>query len=211
MKKIFKNTIIIILFFVLGAGMIKAGTIFFHGYEMYKTALNEVSIEKKIEELQNQENYIEIEEISPEFLKKIVLSEDKRFNKHPGFDILATTRAMASNIKAGSFIQGGSTITQQLAKNLYFSFEKRMERKVAEVLVAFKLEKQYTKEEILEFYCNEIYFGENCYGIEAAANHYYNVEPMNLNEEQIDALVQTIKSPNDSNPNAILASTKKAM
>lgn len=211
MKKLVVKIILIVLLLIIGIGGIKAGTIFYKGYEMYKTAIDEVKIEDKIRELKEKEDYVSLQDIAPEFLKELVLSEDKRFKDHSGFDFIATSRAMANNIKAGSFIQGGSTITQQLSKNLYFTFEKRLERKVAEVLVAFDLEKKYSKEEILEYYCNVIYFGENCYGIKAAANHYYGIEPLELKEENIEILVNTIKSPNDSNPNAIAAMSEKAM
>ena len=82
---------------------------------------------------------------------------------------------------------------------------------MAEVLVAFELEKKYTKEEILEYYCNVIYFGEGCYGIKAAANHYYGIDPLELKDESIEILVNTIKSPNDSNPNVIEGMNEKAM
>jgi membrane peptidoglycan carboxypeptidase len=103
---------------------------------------------------------------------------------------------------AGRFEQGGSTITQQLAKNMYFSFEKKYERKVAELFVAFQLEKELTKDEILELYCNIAYYGEGCYGLKQAAEHYYGVDPLELSEVQIVALVWTLKSPNNYNPNA---------
>lgn len=211
MKKLVVKIILIILLLIIGIGGIKVGTIFYNGYEMYKAAIDEVKIEDKIGEIKEKDDYVSLKDIAPEFLKELILSEDKRFMEHSGFDFMATTRAMANNIKARSFIQGGSTITQQLSKNLYFTFEKRFERKVAEVLVAFELEKKYTKEEILEYYCNVIYFGEGCYGIKAAANHYYGIDPLELKDESIEILVNTIKSPNDSNPNVIEGMNEKAM
>ena len=84
---------------------------------------------------------------------------------------------------------------------MYFDFDKNFERKVAEVFVAFHLEKDYTKDEILEMYLNCIYFGENCYGIKEAANHYYGAVPDNMSKAQADSLVITIKCPNLYNPN----------
>ncbi|MGB4984723.1 MAG: biosynthetic peptidoglycan transglycosylase, partial [Erysipelotrichaceae bacterium] len=128
-------------------------------------------------------------------------SEDKRFYTHPGFDVIAIIRATYNNIKARGFVQGGSTITQQLAKNMYFSFEKTLERKVGELLMALKMERELTKNEIMELYINIIYFGEECYGIKEAARHYYNVDVNKLDLKQMKILVETIKSPSAFNPN----------
>ena len=96
-------------------------------------------------------------------------------------------------------MEGGSTITQQLAKNLYFTFDKKLERKVAELFVAFQLEHMLTKDEILELYCNVVYFGEGCYGLQEASEHYYNISSDELSVEQASALAFTIKRPNYNN------------
>lgn len=183
--------------------LIKVAPIVIGGYDLYKEAVMNQSLEDKITEIKNDENYISIDEVSPEFLDLIIQSEDHRFYSHNGIDLLATTRAMYHNLKAHAFVQGGSTITQQLAKNLYFSFEKRYERKIAELFVAFDLEKLLTKQDILELYCNVIYFGEGCYGLNEATEHYYNISPNQLSTSQSVALIKTIKSPNHYNPNAL--------
>ena len=108
---------------------------------------------------------------------------------------------LLKNVVARSTVEGGSSITQQLAKNMYFSFEKRYERKVAELFVAFDLEKSASKDDILEMYCNIAYFGEGCYGLREATLHYYNLEPLEISTEQAASLVKTLKSPNYYNPN----------
>ncbi|WP_167957409.1 biosynthetic peptidoglycan transglycosylase [Anaerosporobacter faecicola] len=172
------------------------------GYHMYQKAMEEESIEDKVQEIRQKATFIPLDQIPEEYLTALVKSEDQRYYSHHGFDYIATARAMVNNIKARAFKEGGSTITQQLAKNMYFSFEKKLERKVAELFVAKDLERKLSKEEILELYCNVIYFGEDCYGIKEAANHYYGIEPAELSEDQIKALVYTIKSPNNYNPNA---------
>lgn len=179
----------------------KAMPVISSGYKMYQSAVKENSVEKVVDNIKEKEGYVNLDTIPKDYIKELLQSEDKRFYYHLGIDPIATTRAMFNNVVAGSFVQGGSTITQQLAKNMYFSFEKKLERKVAEVFVAFELERNYSKDEILELYLNVIYFGEGCYGVKEAANHYYGVEPQNLNEEQIGELVFTIKSPNNYNPN----------
>jgi membrane peptidoglycan carboxypeptidase len=204
LMKIKKVRISILVLALIGlvAGIIKISPIVVTGYEMYKTAIETMSISDKVEEIRQDENYITFDEIPEEYINQVLKSEDKRFYYHLGFDPISTTRAMANNIMAGRFEQGGSTITQQLAKNMYFSFEKKYERKVAELFVAFQLEKELTKDEILELYCNIAYYGEGCYGLKQAAEHYYGVDPLELSEVQIVALVWTLKSPNNYNPNA---------
>lgn len=202
-RKLLYGVLVFCLVCVIAIGCLVT-PIIIRGYDMYKAAVTEVSIDEKIAEIRSDEDYLTLEQISREYLTSLVKSEDKRFYKHSGFDYLATTRAMMNNVKARAFKEGGSTITQQLAKNMFFSFEKKFERKIAELFVVNKLEEKLTKDEILELYCNAIYFGENCYGIKEAANHYYGVEPIELNSEQVDALVYTIKSPNNYNPNANL-------
>lgn len=171
------------------------------GYDMYKDATTHTSLQVRIERLKSDENYVSLEAISPEFLTQVIESEDRRFYTHNGINLISTTRALLKNVMAGSTVEGGSSITQQLAKNMYFSFEKRYERKVAELFVAFDLEKIATKDEILEMYCNIAYFGEGCYGLREATLHYYNLEPLQISSEQAASLVKTLKSPNYYNPN----------
>lgn len=202
MKKKFIWLFSVILLSVFLLGITKIAPILSNGYEMYQEAINKNSVESVVDQIKAKEGYITLEYIPEDYIKELLESEDKRFFYHFGMDPIATARAMYHNIKAGAMKEGGSTITQQLAKNMYFSFEKKLDRKVAEVFVAFELEKKLTKNEILELYLNVIYFGEGCYGVKEAANHYYGVEPESLNEEQIGELVFTIKSPNNYNPNA---------
>jgi len=171
------------------------------GYDMYKDATTHTSLDIRIERLKSDENYVTLEAISPEFLVQVIESEDRRFYTHNGINLISTTRAMLKNVAAGSTVEGGSSITQQLAKNMYFTFEKRYERKVAELFVAFDLEKRASKDDILEMYCNIAYFGEGCYGLREATRHYYNLEPLEISTEQAASLVKTLKSPNYYNPN----------
>ncbi len=202
-RKLLYGVLVVCLACMIAVGCLVTPVII-RGYDMYKAAVTAVSIDEKVAEIRSDEDYLPLEQISDEYLTSLVKSEDKRFYNHSGFDYLATARAMMNNVRARAFKEGGSTITQQLAKNMFFSFEKKLERKVAELFVVRELENRLSKDEILELYCNVIYFGENCYGIKEAANHYYGVEPSELNSDQVDALVYTIKSPNNYNPNAKL-------
>lgn len=197
MRKAILISVTILVLFILQL----CAPILIDGYTMYKEAITKEDLTTLVQEIKQDENYTTLDQISPEYLSSLIESEDRRFYSHNGLDLVALSRATINNIKAGRLKEGGSTITQQLAKNLYFSFEKRFERKVAELFVVYELESHYSKDEILELYVNIIYFGENCYGIKEASLHYFNKLPNELNQFEISALVYTIKSPNNYNPN----------
>ncbi|MCU0832458.1 MAG: penicillin-binding protein, partial [Rhizobiaceae bacterium] len=112
-------------------------------------------------------------EMSPFIPKAVIAIEDRRFMSHFGVDPIGLARAMVTNVMAGRLVQGGSTLTQQLAKNLFLEPERTIERKVQEVLLALWLERQYTKDQILELYLNRVFFGSNAYGVEAASRRYF--------------------------------------
>jgi len=125
----------------------------------------------------------------------IVAIEDHRFYQHFGFDIIGFTRAMATNIVKGRLVQGGSSLSQQLAKNLFLKPERTFERKVQELVLAFWLETQYTKEQILELYLNRVYFGANAYGVDAAAQRYFKKSARELNLGEAAILAGLVKAP----------------
>ena len=177
MKKILKLIIIIILIILaISSVYIKKG------YDMYKNAIEKISIEEKIEQIKKKKNYTEISEM-PDMYKNAVLAvEDHRFYKHKGIDIISIGRAVVNDIKAKGFEEGGSTITQQLAKNIYFTQEKKIERKIAEVFMSVELEKNLKKDEILELYLNTSYFGDGKYTVREASKHYFNKEPSEMND-----------------------------
>ena len=146
------------------------------GYSMYKEAIEKSTIEEKIEEIQNKESYTKFSELPDMYVKAVISVEDKRFCEHGGIVVIAIGRAFINDIKTMSYAEGGSTITQQLAKNMYFTQEKRIDRKIAEVFVAFDIERQYSKEEIFELYVNSIYFGDGYYTVKEACEGYFNKE-----------------------------------
>ena len=119
----------------------------YRGYERYRDALEAVSLDKKVAEIQSNPSYTPITDLPQVYLDAVVAVEDKRFYKHPGFDIISIGRAVKNDIEAGQLIEGGSTITQQLAKNMYFSQERSITRKAAELFMALKLERNYDKKE----------------------------------------------------------------
>ena len=129
------------------------------------------------------------------YKKAVVAVEDHRFYKHFGIDIIAIGRATFNDLRAFSFVEGGSTITQQLAKNQYFTQEKKITRKIAETMLAFKLEKEYEKDEILELYINTIYFGNGYYGIKEASMGYFGKLPKDLTDSECIMLAGIPNAP----------------
>lgn len=144
------------------------------GFFSYKVEIDNKSLIYKINSIKNNRNYVKLENIDKKFLDSIVAIEDHRFYSHGALDYISICRATLNNIKAKRVVEGGSTITQQLAKNLCLSNEKSFKRKFKEVLLAFELEKRYSKEEILELYVNVINFGDGNIGIGQATKGYFS-------------------------------------
>lgn len=179
--KIFKRVLITVFLIILVVGTI----VFLNGYKVYADAIKEISLGDKISKIQEDSSYVLIGDL-PEYYKNAIIAvEDHRFYDHGAIDIIAIGRAIWTNIKNKEFQEGGSTITQQVAKNLYFiSEEDVVSRKIAEVLVGFDLEEKYSKDDIVEFYMNTIYFGDGYYGIQEACKGYLgkDAKDMTLSE-----------------------------
>lgn len=173
--KVLKKIIFVVILVTISIGLLVIG----NGYNMYKEALNEVPLIEKVASIKGKENYTKIEELPKIYKDAVIAVEDHRFYKHNGIDIIAIGRAIINDIKAMSFVEGGSTITQQLAKNTYFTQEKKLTRKAAEVFMALEIEKNYEKDEILELYLNTSYFGDGYYTVKEACKGYFDKE---LNE-----------------------------
>ena len=143
---------------------------------------------------------IRIDELPDHVPNAFVAAEDKNFYSHHGLDYKGIARALFKNLKAGSFKQGASTISQQLVKNTQLSSEKTLTRKLKEIKLTRRLEKKYSKDEILEMYLNTIYFGHACYGIAGAADFYFSKTAPELSVEESAMLAAIIKSPNNYSP-----------
>jgi penicillin-binding protein 1C len=144
-------------------------------------------------------SYVTQDKISPYLVAAVIATEDKGFYSHPGFDLMAIGRAFLQNYKGGGTVSGASTITQQLARNLLFSPEERTEqsyrRKVREAILAAEITRRYSKDEILELYLNEFYFGNLAYGVEAAAETYFNSSADKLTLGQAAFLAGLLQAP----------------
>ncbi len=153
-----------------------------------------------LSETSNGTKVTEIDKINKDTINAFIAIEDKRFYSHSGIDYKRLLSATINNIKSTSFKEGGSTISQQLIKNTHFSSEKTIKRKLGEIKLAKELEKNYTKEQIIEKYLNTIYFGENCYGITNAAKRYFNKDVLNLSLNESAVLAAIIKAPSNYSP-----------
>ena len=168
MKKLFK-VLIFLLLIVINVAILLIG----NGYNMYKEAINAAPLEEKVAQIRQKENYTEFSELPKMYVNAVISAEDKRFYKHNGIDIIAIGRATTNDIKAMSYVEGGSTITQQLAKNMYFTQEKKIVRKIAEVFMAWQIEDNYSKEDIFELYVNTIFFGDGYYTVKEACRRIF--------------------------------------
>ena len=167
----------------------------FRGYMGYKEALTSQSPEDMVARIQKNEDYTSYEDLPSYYLDAVVAIEDHRFYQHNGFDIWATLRACRNDIRTLSFKEGGSTITQQLAKNEYFTQDKTLNRKISEIFMAQELERHFSKEKILELYVNSIYFGNGSYGIGQASKFYFDTPASNLNFNQATLLAGIPNAP----------------
>lgn len=152
------------------------------GYGMYREALADRPISQTVEELRATDTYTELDELPQTYLDAVVAVEDHRFYEHGGIDPIAICRAAFNDLRTLSLREGGSTITQQVAKNLFFTQDKHFDRKVAEVFMAFDLEARYSKREILELYVNSSYFGSGYTGIGQAAPGYLGCDPSDMSD-----------------------------
>ncbi len=189
--KVIKRIIIFIILVILFAGAILT----YQGYTMYKQALDKISVKDKVEELRAQENYTRFEDLPEFYLDAVVAVEDRRFYDHGALDYIGIARAIWTNIKSFELKEGGSSITQQVAKNVYFTQEKTALRKIAEVFMAFEIERNCDKDTILEVYVNTSYFGSGYDGIKEAANGYYDKEPIDMNEYESSMIAGVPNAP----------------
>ena len=194
--KTFLKVMLLLMLIGISIGLLLIGK----GYDMYKEAIQETPLEEKVEEIKSKANYTKISELPQMYLDAVISVEDHRFYKHSGIDVIAIGRAIINDIKAMDFVEGGSTITQQIAKNEYFTQEKKITRKIAEVFMAYEIEKNYLKDEILELYINTIYFGNGYYNIKDACEGYFGKSPNEMTEGECIMLAGIPNAPSVYNP-----------
>ena len=203
--KLIKRLILLIIIVIAISG----GILAYKGHKIYKEVLEKKSVLDKVAEIKSQENYTELKDL-PEFYKNAVIAvEDRRFYEHGPIDPIAIARAVFVNIKSWELQEGGSTITQQLAKNIYFTQEKSALRKVAEMYMAYEIEKNCDKDTILELYLNTSYFGDGYYCVKDASEGYYNKEPKDMNRNEASMLAGIPNAPSAYCPTKHLSLAKQ--
>lgn len=219
-KNVIKKTLIILsIIIVAGTFIIFSPYLYFFDFVKYdKSAYENLSSyviiankneEKKINLNKKIKNYVFLEKI-PEYTRKMFIStEDRKFYSHNGIDIIRIFGAGINNFTKAKFSQGGSTITQQLVKNTQLSNEKSIKRKINEIKIAQRLEKDYSKNEILQMYLNSLYFGNGIYGISDASEYYFSKKVDNLSISESATLVSIINNPTVYNPITNLKNCKK--
>ena len=192
MKKIIKKIILLIIILII----LICSLYTYKGYKLYETAISEISVENKAQEIKKEKkNYTKISELPQNYINAVIAVEDRRFYVHNGIDIYSISRAVFTNFKKMKLVEGGSTITQQLAKNIYFSQKKELTRKIAEGFMAIEIERCLSKDEIFELYVNTSYFGDGYYCVGDASEGYFDKKPMEMDLYECTLLAGVPNAP----------------
>ena len=194
-SRLFRRLLRLIILLALFIAMIALAICAVTGYNAYHEATSDRPISQAMSEVQSQASYTPLDQIPQIYQDAVIATEDHRFYDHHGFDIIGTTRALVRNAFSGEVQEGGSTITQQLARNLYYTQEQTLSRKIAELITAAQIERQYSKSEILAAYINTIYYGDGYYNIADASWGYFGVSPANLSAGQATLLAGVPNAP----------------
>ena len=176
MKKFIKNLFLIIIIIFIAISTY----IYYDASKLYKSLINEKPIEIAVNKY-NTSDYLKFEEIDEDFINAVVSVEDKRFFERKGYDFIALGRAIYNNLIFRKFVEGGSTISEQIAKNLYFErYPRGLDEKLCEIFIMLELEEKYSKEELFALYANMNYYGDGYWGIKEASRGYYDKDSNDL-------------------------------
>lgn len=189
--KLVRRIIFLVILVVMSIALLIIG----NGYDMYKNAIEEIPIAEKINSIRQKDNYTRFEELPQMYINAVISVEDHRFYGHNGIDLIAIGRAVVNDIKAMKYVEGGSTITQQLCKNIYFTQEKKFNRKVAEVFMAFEMEEELDKKDIFELYINTSYFGDGYSTAKEACRGYFHKELKDMTDGECVLLAGIPNAP----------------
>lgn len=194
--KLLKKLLTIILILLI----ISATFFFIIGYGYYSSTLKEKPLLTMVNEVISQEHYTPFNDLPQNYINAVIAVEDHRYYDHGAIDPIGIARAFYTNIRDSKFDEGGSTITQQVAKNVIFNQEKTLIRKFGEVFAAYDLEKNYSKDEIFALYVNSSYFGDGYYCIYDASMGYYGKEPKDLTLAEASLLAGVPNAPSVYSP-----------
>lgn len=184
--------IVMILFII---SILVISVLFMIGFNYYTNALRERPLLSRVEEITKQENFTPFDQLPQNYIHAVIAVEDHRYYHHGAIDPIGIARAFYTNIRDGEFDEGGSTITQQVAKNIVFNQDKNILRKLGEIFAAYDLEKNYSKDEIFALYVNSSYFGDGYYSIYEASQGYYQKSPKDLTLSEASMLAGVPNAP----------------
>lgn len=175
--------------------VIAAFTLLSTAYVRYRSIIQQQPLETLVEQIRSREDYVKLEDMNNDFVHAILAIEDPTFYHHNGIVLSNILQVFMTNMKEKEYAMGGSTITQQLSKNLYLDQKKTFHRKITELFFVHDIESTYSKDEILELYLNIIYFGDGYYGITQAAEGYFHTTPDQLTLAQATILAGLPQAP----------------
>ena len=213
LKRFVKRLLSCLLLAALFVLVVIGGTLGVQGWRLYRATAAQKPIAGLYDEISSRPGFASCDQLPQTYIDAVISVEDSRFERHHGIDPAAIVRALWADLRTCSLAEGGSTLTQQLAKNELFTQDKHLARKAAEMLAAFDLEKAYSKQQIFEMYANTIYFGNGCYGITQAAEGYFGKEPAQLTDAEAVFLAGLPNAPSlyASSPELALKRTQTVL
>lgn len=191
LRQLLLTVLLLALLVLVAAGGYFAVT----GHKLYESAIQVTPIDTLYSSISSREGFVPYAQLPQTYINAVISAEDSRFTHHKGVDPVSIARALVTDLRTGSFAEGGSTITQQLAKNQYFTQEQTVERKIAEVFMALTMEQHFSKRTILELYVNSIYFGDGYEGIGSASWGYFGKAPSALDADECTLLAGIPNAP----------------
>lgn len=205
LKRFVTRLISCLLLAALFVGVVICGILGVQGWQLYRSTVAEKPITGLYEEISARPGFASCDQLPQTYIDAVLSVEDSRFEKHHGIDPVAIIRALWTDLRTHSMAEGGSTLTQQLAKNELFTQEKRMARKAAEMFAARDLESYYNKQQIFEMYVGSCYFGNQWYGVAQAAKGYFGKSPEELTSAECVVLAGLPNAPSVYASNGELA------
>ena len=200
-----KQSLLVVLCILLLGGLLAGGWFFYQGRQLYRSAASSYPVASMYDTICARGSYTSYDALPQTYINAVICTEDEHFMTHKGIDPGAIARALLADLRTHSLAEGGSTLTQQLAKNELFTQEKQMARKAAEMFAARDIEDYYSKQQIFEMYANTIYFGSGYYGIAEAAEGYFGKEPAQLTDAEAVFLAGLPNAPSVYAANGELA------
>ena len=202
LKRFVKRLLSCLLLAALFVLVVIGGTLGVQGWRLYRATAAQKPIAGLYDEISSRPGFAGCDQLPQTYIDAVISVEDSRFERHHGIDPAAIVRALWADLRTRSLAEGGSTLTQQLAKNIYFTQEKRFARKAAELFAALDIEKHCSKQQIFEMYVNTIYFGSGCYGIAEAAEGYFGKTPAELTSAECVLLAGLPNAPSAYSPHS---------